>query len=95
MVESLSDFLDVFDRGGREDDSDDSRRPTTYQPYALGVGVRMELSDNYFVGNQEIVRFGNDFFMVVNEHKMINDFAEENSIDGWMIFHFRVSGNTR
>ena len=63
------------------------------QPYDSGIGVRQILED-VMSGQQDIVRLGEDFYLVTNSGRVEEDFYDRTIGDGWMTLHFRLRGET-
>lgn len=69
-------------------------RPTDKQPYEDLQGVRVESELDELSGFQEIVRFGEEFFLTINDRMIEADFFEKCVGEGWLTLHFRLAGRS-
>jgi len=82
-----------FAQADGEFDNQDAKL-TEKQPYEKDRGVRVESELPQLSGYQEIVRFGDEFFLTINDRKIEEDFFEKCIGEGWLTLHFRLEGKS-
>lgn len=88
---SLTDVLAHFDRAAMEYIG----VPVAEQPYSPGHGLRVTHRDNAIKGYTDIVRFSDDFFMLISDTIITKETQESYFTSGWIALHFRMNGRTR